>query len=145
MRNVFSKSILAATLIASPIAARAQGPATSPTTQAANQAQVSFTLDATLDLQARLAALDEARAARANEAEQLNEMRKRVRDLTGLVEVTPESVRQIIAHLQEQREALELDGAGAQGRRQALEEAVAALSKQLKERAQTDNCSASRS
>jgi len=138
MRNVLSKGILAVTLIAGPAAARGESPATSPTTPAANQGDVLFTREPVRDLQARQAALDEALAARKRAAEKLTEMRQHVQDLTGLVEVTPEAVRQIISRLQEQREALELDGAGAEGRRQALEEAVAVLSRQLKERAQTD-------
>src|SRR5438477_354588 len=65
--------------------------------------------------------LKEVEALRARAAEQLVDMRQQVRAQTGLVEVTPDSIRQVIGKLQEQREQLELDGAGAEGRRKGID------------------------
>jgi chromosome segregation ATPase len=70
--------------------------------------------------------------------DELSTTRKQLREQTGLVEVTPEAVRQMIARLQEQREQLELDAAGAEGRQRAMAEALAKLSAQLSERAESD-------
>jgi predicted nucleic acid-binding Zn-ribbon protein len=82
--------------------------------------------------------LRELQDARAKLNAQFFEIRNEIRDQTGLVEVTPESIRQVIGKLQEQREQLELDGAGAAGRRKGIDEAVAALSAKLKDRAASD-------
>lgn len=84
------------------------------------------------------AQLEQAMMTRNETAAQLSAVRRQVRDQTGLVEVAPEAIRQMIAKLQEQRESLELDGAGAAGRRKGLDEAVAELSSKLKDRAQAD-------
>src|SRR5260370_1870946 len=67
-------------------------------------------------------------------ADQLAATRQKVREQPGLVEVTPEAIRHTIGRLQEQREQLELDAAGAEGRRKGLEHSIARLSKELKER-----------
>jgi chromosome segregation ATPase len=132
MRNALSKGILAAALIAAPGLARGDG---GSTPQSVDQAR-----DAALNqrVRAREAARKQALMMREQAAADLLERRRQVQALTGLVEVTPESVRQVISRLQEQREELELDAAGAQGRRQALEEAVASLSTRLKARAPVD-------
>jgi len=79
--------------------------------------------------------LDEAQRDRNAAADRLSQMRQLVRSQTGLLEVTPENVRQVISKLQEQHEQLELDGAGAAGRRRGLDEALAEVSTKLKARA----------
>jgi hypothetical protein len=60
---------------------------------------------------------------------------------TGLVDVDPQTVHRLITTLEEQREQMELEAAGADGRRAALEEAIAKLSKQLDERTASDQVS----
>jgi len=71
----------------------------------------------------------DAEAIRKYTAAELSDMRSQVRAMTGLVEVTPEAIRQVIGKLQEQREQLELDGAGAAGRRKGLDEALDELTR----------------
>lgn len=82
--------------------------------------------------------LDQLQSARAHLSAQMSGIRQAIREQTGLVEITPESIRQVIGKLQEQREQLELDGAGAAGRRKGIDEAVAELSAKLKDRATSD-------
>lgn len=79
--------------------------------------------------------LAEAQHERKGLFDMLSDVRQQVRAQTGLLEVTPEAIHQVIGKLQEQREQLELDGAGAAGRRKGLDEALAELSAKLKARA----------
>jgi chromosome segregation ATPase len=80
----------------------------------------------------------EKEKAQAQAAEKLADLKAAVRKQTGLVDVTPEAVRRLISTLQEQREQLSLDDAGAEGRRNALREAVANLSVQLDQKVQAN-------
>jgi chromosome segregation ATPase len=73
-----------------------------------------------------------------NALAELKNIQQVIRDQTGLVDVDPETVHRLIATLQEQREQMELDAAGADGRREALEQAVAKLSKQIDDRVGSD-------
>jgi len=69
---------------------------------------------------------------------QMNEIQQSIRTTTGLVDVDPETVHRLITTLQEQREQMELEAAGADGRQRALERAVEKLSSQLDDRAASD-------
>jgi hypothetical protein len=73
--------------------------------------------------------------------DQMSEIQQSIRKTTGLVDVDPETVHRLITTLQEQREQMELEAAGADGRRAALQEAIAKLSKQLDDRAASDQVS----
>jgi chromosome segregation ATPase len=79
--------------------------------------------------------LAEAQDERKGLYDALSQMRQKVRAQTGLLEVNSEAIHQVIGKLQEQREQLELDGAGAAGRSKGLDEALAELSAKLKARA----------
>lgn len=79
--------------------------------------------------------LAEAQHERKELFDMLSDVRQQVRDQTGLLEVNSEAIHQVIGKLQEQREQLELEGAGAAGRRKGLDEALAELSTKLKARA----------
>ncbi|HET6249272.1 MAG TPA: hypothetical protein VFE47_16370 [Tepidisphaeraceae bacterium] len=89
-----------------------------------------------------IAAEAEMKAANARHAEirdAIENLEQKIRKETELVDVTPQAVRRLIATLQEQREQLELDRAGAEGRRAGLEDAIAKLSKRLTDRVATDD------
>jgi predicted nucleic acid-binding Zn-ribbon protein len=57
---------------------------------------------------------------------------------TDVIDPDSQTIRHLTATLEEQHEQMELEAAGATGRREALEETVARVSKQLDERAATD-------
>jgi len=94
-------------------------------------------------------AAERSRRADAQLREEHNKLSHQVEDLrdlihqkTGLIDTTPSAIRHLITQLQEQREQLELDQAGDDGRRHGLEEAVAKLSNQVKGRLESDQLAA---
>ena len=89
-------------------------------------------------LEAADASLREADATYRDALNNLTGVRGQLRDKTGLVEVTPAAVRQMIQKLQEQREELELDEAGATGRYQGLSDAINRVTAESKQRSQSD-------
>lgn len=70
--------------------------------------------------------------------EKVQALRDDIRNQTGRVEVTPDGMRQLIDKLQDQKEQLELEEAGAQGRRAGLLEAIDHASAEMQKRAQAD-------
>jgi len=69
---------------------------------------------------------------------QVESIQDRMRKAGGLLEVTPEGLRQMVDRLQRQAESLEVEEAGAKGRQAALEAAIAKYSVQMKLRADGD-------
>lgn len=79
-----------------------------------------------------------AEAQRAQAEDRVQGLRAAIRQQAGLVDVTPEAIRQMIQKLQQQREQLALDAAGARGRKQGLEEAINKISRQVEKRVESD-------
>jgi len=77
---------------------------------------------------AELARAYEAEARRQQEETQarLQDLRAKIRAMTGRTDVSADGLRKLVQTLEEQREALELDEAGAQARKAALEDALKA-------------------
>ena len=90
------------------------------------------------DVQRVLDQLKRAQEEVASIREQVHQRRSAVQQATGRVEVTPDGVRRDMQRLQEQQQQLELDAAGASGRRSGLENAIAQLSKRLSSKAGAD-------
>ena len=82
--------------------------------------------------------LEQAREVANQLTSSLDTLRSEIRARTGLIEVTPEAVRQDVVRLQEQRETLQLEEAGAKGREAALTEAIKRSTDRQKERGQSD-------
>ena len=82
--------------------------------------------------------LERAEKERAAAMDKTEATRQEIRSATGRADVSPEGLRQAITKLQEQQETLLLDEAGAGGRRQGLSEAIAKLTQQVKNKADTD-------
>lgn len=70
---------------------------------------------------------------------ELHAIQAKIRKDTGLLEVTPEGLRQLVDRLQQQAESLELEEVGAAGRQNALEAAIAKYSAQMRKRAEADD------
>lgn len=64
--------------------------------------------------------------------------RSELRQRTGLVDVSPQALGQAITRLQDEQEQLELEDAGAQGRRAGLSDAISKLTEQIKQKADSD-------
>jgi hypothetical protein len=79
-----------------------------------------------------------AEKQRAQAEDRVQELRAAIRQETGLVDVTPDAIRQMIQKLQQQREQLALDAAGARGRKLGLEAAIARTSQQVEKRVESD-------
>jgi hypothetical protein len=80
----------------------------------------------------------EARAKYEAAARQLKELQTVLRDRTDRLDVSAEAVRKSIAWLEEQRETLELDEAGAAARRLAVAQAVEEATKKAEVAAKDD-------
>jgi chromosome segregation ATPase len=71
-------------------------------------------------------------------ADQLAKLRSEIANATGQVEVSADGIRHAIEKLQEQQEQLQLDAAGADGRRQGLERAIKEYTATAADRAASD-------
>ena len=74
--------------------------------------------------------------------QELEKRRESLFSLSGLVSVTPEALRQLAERLQDQKEALQVDEAGAKGRQDAIAKAIADTTDRLKVRASADDVTA---
>jgi chromosome segregation ATPase len=71
-------------------------------------------------------------------ADRLAKLRSEIAQATGRVDVSAQGLRRSIEKLQEQQEQIQLDDAGAQGRRQGLEEAIKQYTARAADRAASD-------
>ena len=71
-------------------------------------------------------------------ADRLAKVRSEIAQATGQVEISADGLRHAIEKLQEQQEQILLDAAGAQGRRQGLEDAIKRYTATAAERAASD-------
>ena len=110
-----------------------------PATKPADQSNSATALDV---LKRQVALYRDERELAGKKRDELAEALKALRDAiranTGRLVATPEGLRRVLDKLQEQHEQLELDEAGARGRREGLEKAIAQLSDRLKQRTQSD-------
>jgi chromosome segregation ATPase len=82
--------------------------------------------------------LDRAEAMREQALAQVRQLRDELRKLTGRADVSPGGLREAITRLQEQQEQLQLDEAGAEGRRKGLAVAIDQLTVEVKKKADSD-------
>jgi chromosome segregation ATPase len=61
---------------------------------------------------------------------------------SGLISASPDSVRQLVERLQTEKEALQVEEAGAKGRQDAIEKAISTTTDKLRARATTDEVTA---
>lgn len=91
----------------------------------------------------RLAEAEKAYAGAQRQREELADrlagLREEIANATHQVEVSPDGLRRAIEKLQEQQEQLQLDEAGAQGRRQGLEQAIKEYTESVANRATSDD------
>lgn len=83
-------------------------------------------------------ALEEAEKETSMAMDRTEAIRQELRQATGRADVSPEGMRQAITRLQDRQEQLLLDGAGAEGRRAGLTDAIAKLTSQMKDKANSD-------
>jgi hypothetical protein len=72
----------------------------------------------------------------------LEQLWRKIRDESGLIDATPQSIHQLAQRLQEQRETLEVEEAGDAGRRAGIEQAIDHLSVTAAKKAASDEVSA---
>lgn len=126
-------SIVALLLLAAGAAPEPASRSTAP--QSPDDAGLNVLLQRSSDLQTLI---DRYREEQANFRERQAAVREQIGRVTGQPGVTPELVRQDLGRLIEQQEQLELEGAGAKGRREGLEKAIAQLSHRLEDRVKSD-------
>ena len=133
MRFLNHASLFVALLVLSGRVASSASPSTQP--QSSNNPELKALVQHSNDLQNLIEKYrQEQDSFRTRQAM----LRNQIRDATGQPGATPESVRQDIARLIEQEEQLKLEEAGAKGRRQGLEKAIAQLSHRLEDRVKSD-------
>lgn len=83
--------------------------------------------------------VDRAESVCAKTGNELAALRDDLRKETGRGDVSPEGVRQALKSLQEQQEKLQLEHAGAEGRRKGLMEAIDQMTSKIQKKAQSDD------
>jgi chromosome segregation ATPase len=81
---------------------------------------------------------DRARAEQANAANVVADLRAQIAQDSGRIDVSSEGIRAAVQKMEEQEEQLQLEEAGAAGRRQGLEEAVKKYTDLAKARCDSD-------
>ena len=133
MRFVNRVFLFVALLVLSGRVASSASPSTEP--QASNNPELKALVQRSSDLQNLI---DKYRQEQANCQERMSSVREQIAKATDEPGITPELVRQDVGRLVEQREQLEMEAAGANGRRDGLEKAIAHLSHRLEERVKSD-------
>lgn len=83
--------------------------------------------------------VQQAEIERDKSASDMARVRDKLRELTGRADVSSDGIRQGLARLQEQQEQLQLEQAGAEGRRKGLMEAIDKMTAQIQKKAQADS------
>lgn len=98
----------------------------------------SLTPPSQQDLQDAMEKRDQLRARRDRLASELHDVQSSLRKEADAVDVSPATIRQLLASLQTQRESLSLDLVAKQARAEALTEQVAKFSEQLAKKVDDD-------
>jgi hypothetical protein len=83
--------------------------------------------------------VQQAEIERDKSASDVARVRDKLRELTGRADVSPDGIRRALTRLQEQQEQLQLEQAGAEGRKKGLMEAIDKMTVQLQKKAQADS------
>lgn len=133
MRFVNRVSLFVALLVLSGRVASSASPTSGP--QPGSNPELKALVQRSSDLQNLI---EKYRQEQANYQERMSSLREQIAKATDEPGITPELVRQDVGRLVEQREQLEMEAAGANGRRDGLEKAIAQLSHRLEDRVKAD-------